>query len=139
MVVVHLQSILPWINDCCGPGYVRQMDLCDRQFFKIQLSVSGRIFLWNSSMALVFLTRIASHGLLISSSLIGGHVVVSAATTVWLDCLGVGYLQHFGSQRVQVWFPFSVLMECRFRGTCNRLILLHSRQWVKLLTHECCN
>lgn len=57
-------------------------------------------------MALVFFTRVAGHGLLISSFLIGGHVVVSAATAVWLDCLGIDYLQHFGSQRVQVWFLF---------------------------------
>lgn len=56
-------------------------------------------------MALVFLTRFASHGVLIYSFLIGGHVVVSAASAGLFNCLGVGCLQHFGSQRVQVWFP----------------------------------
>lgn len=53
-------------------------------------------------MALVFLTRVASHGVLVYSVLIGGHVVVSTASAGRLDCLGVGCLQHVGSQRVQV-------------------------------------
>lgn len=105
---MNLQSILPWINECGGPDYVWQMDLRARQLFQIQFSVCGRILLWNSSMALVFFPRVASHGFLIPSALIGGHVVVSARRSVWLDCLGVGYLQHFGSQRIQVWFTFSV-------------------------------
>lgn len=54
-------------------------------------------------MALVFFTRVAIHGIHISSSVFGGDLVVSAMEVVWLDCVGVGYLQHFGSQRVQVY------------------------------------